>query len=397
MIKFITFLLLMTFSTYALAAFEANFSGNLDAQTKALKNTNMAKDLGQNWDHKKINLIYSNIKGRVMFRKTAININWFLRYSQSELYKKDYVAPRFSVYPNNVVLRDIFKLQKVDEADGAVSESILNEFNYEWGDQETVFHFGRVLVNFGEGYVFNPINPFMLPTAFSTLQNISQGNDGMTFYIQSARDFRIHFYIFGDKQFTDYNGQITRTLMFRGDWDYSDQIHVNYILGEDQKRHKYGFEIRYAFDKGQVFGQAVRNSQRLDKEDPGDKGLFHYLIGYEKDLTNIWTGRLELGKFDVDNTFVKANYAQNFLPQKNFAALINTIELTDIVKVQLNASVDTKSGFSYFHADINHQYAKALQLHAFISGPMSRPKEGAEFSSQRVFAGEFGFGFRSVF
>ena len=397
MIKFITFVLLTTFTTGASAAIRSEFSGNLDAQAKGLKNTNTAKDLGQDWDNENMYLLYSNIKGRIMFRKTALNINWFLRYSQSELYKKDYVAPRFSMYPNNVILRDIFKLEKVDEADGAVSESILNEFNYEWGDHETVFNFGRMAVDFGEGYTFNPINPFMLPSAFSTLQNISQGNDGMKFYIQSEKDFRIHFYIFGDKQFTDYDGKITRTIMFRGDWDYSDQVHINYILGEDQKRHKYGFEIRYAFDQGQVFGQAVRNSQRLDKEDAADNGLFHYVIGYEKDLTTMWTGRLEIGKFDVDNTFVEASYAQNFLPQKNFAALINTFKLTDLVKVQLNASVDTLSGFSYFHADVNHQYDKTVQFHVFMSGPMSRAKDEPEYSSQRVFAGELGLGFRSVF
>jgi len=397
MIKFITLLLLTTFTLQASAQIRSEFSGNLDAQAKGLKNTKTAKDLGQDWDSENMYLLYSNIKGRLIFRRAKLNINWFLRYSQSELYKDDYVAPRFSVYPNNVILRDIFKLEKIDEADGAVTVSILNEFNYEWGDDETVFNIGRMPVNFGEGYVFNPINPFMLPSAFSTLQNISQANDGMKFYIQSEKDFRIHFYIFGDKQFTDYNGQITRTLMFRGDWDYSDQVHINYILGEDQKRHKYGFEIRYAFDQGQVFAQAVRNSQRLDKEDASDNGLFHYLFGYEKDLTNIWTGRLELGKFDVDNTYVEASYKQNFLPQKNFIALVNTIKLTDLVKVQLNGSVDPQSGFSYFHADVNHQYAKTMQFHVFMSGPMSRAKDETQFSAQRVFAGELGLGFRSIF
>ena len=121
MIKFITFVLLTTFTTGASAAIRSEFSGNLDAQAKGLKNTNTAKDLGQDWDNENMYLLYSNIKGRIMFRKTALNINWFLRYSQSELYKKDYVAPRFSMYPNNVILRDIFKLEKVDEADGAVS------------------------------------------------------------------------------------------------------------------------------------------------------------------------------------------------------------------------------------------------------------------------------------
>ena len=397
MTKLLTPLMLLLLFNQAHAVIRSEFSGNLDAQAKKLKNSSTAEKLGQNWDEEDMLLIYSNIKARFHFRRSKININWFLRYSQSELYKDDYVAPRFSVYPNNVVTRNIFKLEKIDEADGAVTESILNEFNYEWGDDETVFNIGRMPVTFGEGFVFNPINPFMLPTAFSTLQNINQGNDGMKFYIQSDKDFRFHFYIFGDKQFTDYNGQITRTLMFRGDWDYSDQVHINYILGEDQKRHKYGFEVRYSFDGGQVFAQAVRNSQRLDKEDPADNGLFHYILGYEKDLSHNLSSRIEIGKYDQDNTYVEAAYNQNFLPQKNFVALVNSITLTDLVKVQLNGSVDPKSGFSFFHMNVNHEYDKTLQFHVFMSGPMSRAKNESQFAAQRVFAGEFGLGFRSVF
>lgn len=397
MTKILTPLMLLLLFNQAHAVIRSEFSGNLDAQAKKLKNSNTAEKLDQNWDEEDMLLIYTNIKARVHFRRSKMNINWFLRYSQSDLYKDDYVAPRFSVYPNNVVTRNIFKLEKVDEADGAVSESILNELNYEWGDDETVFNIGRMPVTFGEGFVFNPINPFMLPTAFSTLQNINQGNDGMKFSIQSDKDFKFHFYIFGDKQFTDYNGQITRTLMFRGDWDYSDQVHINYVLGEDQKRHKYGFEVRYSFDGGQAFAQAVRNSQRLDKEDPADNGLFHYVLGYEKDLTHNLSSRIEVGKFDQDNTFVEAAYNQNFLPQKNFVALINSITLTDLVKVQLNGSVDPKSGFSFFHMNVNHQYDKTLQFHVFMSGPMSRAKDESQFAAQRVFAGEFGLGFRSVF
>lgn len=399
MVKLLVVLMFVSFNIYADQIVRSEFSGNLDAQVKGLKNTNTAKDAGQDWNEETMNLIYSNIRGRVYFKRSKMNINWFLRYSQSELYKDNYVAPTFSLYPNTVITRDIFKLEKIDKdgENGTVTESILNEFNYEWGDDETVFNVGRIFVEYGEGFVFNPINPFYLPLGFSTLQNIRQGNDGMKFYVQSEKDFRFHFYIFGDKQFTDYNGQITRTIMFRGDWDYSSQLHINYILGEDQKRHKYGFEVRYAFDQGQVYGQAVRNSQRLDKEDPGDNGLFHYIVGYEKDLTHNWTSRLEFGKHDTDNTYGEAIYQQSFLPQKNFIALANQFRLTDLVKVSLNGSVDPNSGFSYAHMNVNHEYSKALQFHVFISGPMSRAKSEPEFASQRVFAGEFGLGLRSQF
>lgn len=397
MVKLFVFMFILNSYAYANNKVRVDLSGNLDAQVKGIKNSEQAKDFSQNWDEESMKLIYSNVQGKVFFRRSQFNFNWFLRYSHSRLYEKDYIAPRFSVYPTNVIARDIFKLEKIDEADGAVSESILNEFNYQWTDSDVTFNVGRIFVDYGEGFVINPINPFMLPTGFSTLENIQQGNDGLKFYIQSDKDFRFHFYIFGDKQFTDYDGQITRTIMFRGDWDYSSQLHVNYILGEDQKRHKYGFELRYAFDQGQIFTQAVRNSQRLDKEDPADNGLFHYLVGYEKDLTGVWTGRLELGKFDVDNTFVEASYAQNFLPQKNFVALVNQLQWSDKLSFGLNASFDPVSSFSYFFTNARYQLDANTQFHIFMSGPMSRAKEEAQYAAQQVFAAEAGAGIRSQF
>jgi hypothetical protein len=398
MIKYIcTLVLLCSLPSFAQAKIKTQFKGDVDAQVKGLQNTKTAKDLGQNWNYETMNLVYGNIDGKFNFRKSSLNINWFFRYSESNLYKHDYVAPRFSNYPNNVILRNVFKLKKVDTSDRSITESILNKFSYQWGDNETQFTFGRMYIEYGEGYVFNPIDPFMLPSAFSTLQNIKQGNDGLKFYINSASDFRLHFYVLGDKQFTDFDGRITRTVMLRGDWDKTNQLHINYILGEDQKRHKYGAELRYSFDEGLVFGQAVRNSQRLDKEDPSDKGLFHYIIGYQKDLTSQLTSRLEFGKYDQDNTFTDANYQQNFLPQKNFIALINSYKFSDLVMFRVNTSIDTESGFSYIHADVNHRYDKALQFHVFFSAPMSRAKNETKYAAQRVFAGEAGLGVRGRF
>lgn len=398
MIKYIAFILI-AFSAPVLAEgpIKTNFSGNIDVQAKGMQNSKTSKDLGQDWNYESMNLIYGNVDGTFMFRKSSLHLNWFFRYSESNLYKNDYVAPRFSNYPNNVVLRNIFKLKKVDTSDRSISESILSKFSYKWGDNETQFSIGRMFIEYGEGYTFNPIDPFMLPLAFSTLQNVKQGNDGLKFYINSAPDFRLHFYILGDKQFTDHDGRITRTVILRGDWDYTDQIHVNYILGEDQKRHKYGAEIRYSFDKGLLFAQGVRNSQRLDKEDANDKGLFHYIVGYEKDLTNALTSRLEFGKYDQDNTFTEANYQQSFLPQKNFIALVNSYKYSDLVMFRVNSSVDPVSGFSYIHTDVSHRYDEALQFHVFFSTPMSRAKDETKYAAQRVFAGEVGLGFRGLF
>jgi hypothetical protein len=398
MIKYFALVILvLSTSIKTQAEVKSEFKGNIDAQVKGLQNSKTAKDLGQNWNSETMNLVYGNIDGKFMFRRSTLKLNWFFRYSESNLYKDDYVAPRFSNYPNNVVMRNMFKLRKIDRSDRAITESILSQFAYQWGDSDTKFTVGRMHIEYGEGYTFNPIDPFMLPAAFSTLQNIKQGNDGLKFFINSATDFRLHFYVLGDKQFTDYNSRITRTVMLRGDWDYSDQIHVNYILGEDQKRHKYGGEVRYSFHKGLVFGQAVRHSQRLDKEDASDKGLFHYLIGYEKDLTNALTSRLEFGKNDQDNTFIEASYQQSFLPKKNFIALINSYKFSDLVMFRVNTSLDPESGFSYIHTDINHRYDKALQFHVFFSAPMSRAKDEPQFAAQRVFAGEAGLGVRGLF
>lgn len=398
MIKYLFLIsLLFCSSTYADSPVKTEFKGNIDLQTKGLKNSKQAKDLGQDWDNEVVNLAYANINGKIHFRKSTLKLNWFLRHSESELYKKNYLATRYAVYPNNVILRNAFKLRSTDNSDRSKTESVLNQFEYNWGDDEAEFSVGRMFIEYGEGYTFNPIDPFMLPLAFSTLRNVRQGNDGLKFFINSATDFRLHFYILGDKQFTDYDGKITRTVMLRGDWDVNDQVHVNYILGEDQKRHKYGAEVRYSFIGGLLFAQAVRNSQRLDKEDASDNGLFHYVLGYEKELTSNLTSRLEVGKYDQDNKFTEANYQQNFLPLSSFIAFINNFKLSDSNTLLLNAAVDPESQFSYFHADLSHRFNKSLQFHVFGSGPMSRTKKNDKFAAQQIFAGEIGLGVRGIF
>ena len=383
--------------TFAQSPLKVEFTGNIDLQTKGIKNLKQAKDLGQDWDHEVLNLAYANLNSHVHFKRSSLKVNWFLRYSESELYRKNYLQTRYAVYPNNVILRNAFKLKSTETSDRAKTESVLNQFEYNWGDDEAEFSIGRMFIEYGEGYTFNPIDPFMLPLAFSTLKNIKKGNDGLKFFIHSASDFRLHFYILGDKQFTDYDGKITRTVMLRGDWDYNEQVHINYILGEDQKRHKYGGEIRYSFLTGLLFAQAVRHSQRLDKEDPSDKGLFHYILGYEKELTNRLTSRVELGKFDQDNKFTEANYQQNYLPLSSFVALVNIYQLTDSNKILLNGSLDPESEFSYLYGEFIHQYSKSIQITLFGSGPLSRAKKDEKYAAQQIFAGDVGLGIRGFF
>ncbi len=401
MIKYILCILsIVTINSYAESDFDAKFSGNIDAQAKKLANPNTADDLGQVWENRREDqvMVYGNVDAKLTLFKNAVEANWFFRYGQSEIFQdEDLVASNYSLYPKNIISRDIFKLEFTEENTSTRTESIINKLSYSWGDEEASFTVGRMFIEFGEGYSFNPINPFALPLVFSSQKNIKQGNDGVKYLLSSDPKLRIHLYLLGDKQFTEYDGQITRTIFLRGDWDYSDQLHINYIIGEDQKRHKYGLEAKYSFHQGVAFAQAIKNSQRLDKQSGAAQGLFHYIFGYEKDLTDSWTARLEFGKQDSDSNYPEGDYAQNFLPQKSFISIINKYQATEKVKLTLNNSIDPKSGFSYALLDANYQVYKRLQFHGFFAGTIARAKDEVEYEAQRLLPAELGFGIRSIF
>ena len=129
----IVFLFMMVFPliSHGKAKIEANFNAEFNAQVKSISNTKEAKDLGQDWNNENIHLTYGNIFGRFAFKRSSLVYNWFLRYSESELYKSDYSASNFSNYPRRLLKRDALKFSKKDAGDRSFTESVLNRFAYE--------------------------------------------------------------------------------------------------------------------------------------------------------------------------------------------------------------------------------------------------------------------------
>ncbi|MEX0798066.1 MAG: hypothetical protein WEB87_04695 [Bacteriovoracaceae bacterium] len=364
--------------------FEIEYSGNIELQAQELKNPKSARDLGADWEREEAYIGYANVDAKVLLWKNLVDINWFVRHSASDLYKDDNAAVSYFNFPNNVILRNVFKLQRVEETDTGVTESTLNEFFYEWGDEETSFTFGRMFIDYGKGFVFNPIDPFMLPLSFSSLQGVQQGNDGLKFLFDSESDLRLHLYLLGDKQFHGGDERITRTIFLRGDWDYSRELHINYVLGEDQKRHKYGLELAHDFGSGLLFGQAMRHSQRLDKQDSDADGLFHYIVGYEKDLTRNLTSRLEFGKRDRDEEYPEPAYQQEFAPFSNFLALNSTYNFNPGHQIILQGLLDAKTRFSYMKVAYAFKLSKSLSSRMFAQGVTSRPSDEEDLGQKRV-------------
>lgn len=397
MIKLFLLFLTLSFSLFA-KDFNVDFAGSFGLQAKSIENSQTADKFGQDWDKEQAQIGYANVDVQLEVLNNKIDANWFVRHAQSDLFDQDkeYSAPFYFNFPNRVVSRNIFKLRQIEESDEGVTESILNQFVYEWGDDDTSFTIGRMFIEFGEGYFFNPIDPFMLPLALSTLQGVQQGNDGLSFHFDKKSDLRVNLYLLGDKQFTDFDGRITRTIFLHGDWDYSKQTHINYILGEDQKRHKYGFEIKHSFDAGLVYAQAVRHSQRLDKEEEDDNGLGHYILGYEKDLTRNLTSRIELGTHDIDDTFPEAQYERNFLPVEDFIGITNLYHFNDRNFAIIQGLTDTNTQMLYLQGSFTHQLKKYFEIKVFAKGVVARSNDEDD-SEQRTIPREFGMAFQSQF
>ena len=93
----------------------------------------------------------------------------------------EYIAPNIFTFPQKLVARDVFKLQYNDVKSDQRSEVILNKLFYEWDYDEHRFMIGRMYINYGQGEIFNPINPFNQPTGLTAISQVAQGNDGFNF------------------------------------------------------------------------------------------------------------------------------------------------------------------------------------------------------------------------
>lgn len=390
----------------ALAAAEVNteFSGNIEGQIRHSTNNREAKKspLFQDWDSETFNLIYGNLNGKVEMGDSRFEANWFGRYSQSDLYDPEptalgprdpYLATEIFTFPKRLVARDLFKLQHVDQNDDHKTESILNKFYYEWDYGEHRFMAGRMYVNYGLGEIFNPINPFNQPTGLTAISQVAQGNDGMSFTFFVDEKHTVQFLLLGDKSFKGYDGEITKTVWAHGEYQYSDKLQLDYVIGEDQERHKLGGQASYQLEEALVFTQVLYQTQNV-KNEPSNN-LWDALLGYDQQMTNKWHVRFE-GGYQKRNRFVSAQTFERFLPTEYFAALANVYELHPLVKVSGTVINDIKSGFTYFIAKGTYNILQNTEVEIFGFTPVAKGDE-ADNVAQKLVTTDVGIALRGFF
>jgi hypothetical protein len=397
-------LLLILPASFALAQVEAEISGNLEAQGRHATNNEEAKeDLQQNWDQENFYLFYGNLNGKIEFKGSRLESNVFGRFSQSELYHsptgEPYLAPSIFTFPNTLVVRDVFKLSHRRQSQNSLSEAVINKLYYEWDYEEHRFMMGRMYINYGVGEIFNPINPFNQPTGLTTIAQVAQGNDGfnVTFFVNDK--YTIDFYLLGDKRINDYDGKIDRTLWVHGEYQATDNLQLDYVVGEDQRRQKVGGQVRYNFEEAMIFLQGLYRSAFVDKEP--SHNLLDLMLGYDQQVTNKWHIRMESGyqkknRYALSGLSAAIETSERFLPTEYFVALSNIYEIHPLVKVSATAINDIKSGFTYFIGRSTVSLSSNTEAELFGYVPISKGDEAENFA-QKLVTTDIGVALRTFF
>lgn len=369
----------------------------VEAQVKNLTNSDQAKEVGENWDSEPLSSVYSNMDFNLKLFEHKFKASWFLRHGSSELFANDRLGLNYHFFPRSVIARDLIKMQYVHETRTTRTESILNRFTYEFGDEEFKFKIGRMYINWGDGYLANPINPFNVAGFNGGLAKFNQGNDGLEATIQTDDRLRLRIYVMQDRSFRNYRDErVTRTFMLQGEWQYKPDTQVQYILGEDQKRHKYGLQVKKSFEKGMAYFQAVRFSQRLDRQEAGEKGLSHFIVGTEYIFIPKLTTRLEFGTQEFAEDLDEANQlSTTFIPLNRIMAIANKYQFSEQNISNLVYGLDGNSGFSFLSLDHNYIPKKNHEVFARVIAPISETDtNGALYTLQRTLATEASVGYR---
>jgi hypothetical protein len=396
-------LFLLAFVSTSAWSVKGELSGNVEGQARHTWNNQMAQDdLAQDWKDENFYLMYGNLNGKLEFNEHGkIETNVFARYSKSDLYQPrpapfpKYAAPLIFTYPNKLVARDMFKLQHNKYGDDYREELVLNKFFYEGNFEGNRFTLGRMYINYGQGEIFNPINPFNQPTGLTSISQVAQGNDGAGFTFFVNDHHIVDFYLLGDKSNDGYEGQIDKTLWIHGEYTVNDKFQLDYVLGEDQNRNKLGGQVRYNFEEAMIFSQGLYQSDYTD--DKESHPLFDLMFGYDQQLTNKWHLRVE-GGYQERNRFVALQNALNdrFLPTEYFVAIANVYEIHPLLKLGGTIVNDVKSGFTYFITrntlDLGHN--TEADLFAYI--PLAKG-DSVEYQAQKLVTTDVGVALRTFF
>ncbi len=401
MLALISLALLFSTSVYAV---ETEISGNLEAQSRHSWNNEEAKeDLFQDWDQEQFHLVYGNLNGVFKFKDSHIGVNWFVRQSYSKLYdpsptplgeREPYIATQIYTFPNRLVARDIFKLQYDNQENNYRTESVLNKLYYQWDFDEHRFTIGRMYINYGLGEIFNPMNPFNQPTGLTAISQVAQGNDGIAFTYFVSDKYTINFYFLGDKRIEGYDGQIDKTLWAHGEYQATDKLQLDYVIGEDQNRHKLGGQAAYRLADALIFSQVLFQTEYVNKK-PSDN-LWDVLLGFDQQLTAKWHLRTEAG-YQKRNTLADINsFGDRFLPTEYFIALANQYEFHPLFKAQGTLVHDIKSGFTYLIAKGTYSLTQNIEAELFGFSPLAQGGE-ADQPAQKLVTTDVGVALRAFF
>jgi hypothetical protein len=380
-------------------------SGNVEAQTRKSWNNPEAKDeLFQDWDEEQFSLLYGNLNGKLeLDGGSRFEANWFVRHSYSDLYQPEnnpvmgddpYLATRIFTFPNDLVARDVFKLQYRKQENKYLTESVLNKFYYEWSYDEHRFTVGRMYINYGLGEIFNPINPFNQPTGLTSISQVAQGNDGLNFTFFVNEKYTLNFYLLGDKKIENYEGQIDRTLWVHGEYQATEELQLDFIAGEDQNRHKLGGQVAYRFSEAMVFAQGLYRSHFVNHKE--SQTLVDLMLGYDQQMTSKWHVRFEGGYQEKDDFALPGSFGDRFLPTEYFVALANVYEIHPLLKLGGTLINDVKSGFTYLVVRNTYSLSDNVEAELFGYVPVGKG-DAADNVAQKLVTTDVGLALRAFF
>jgi hypothetical protein len=389
------FFLFQSLQGWSQSKIDSEVSGNMEVQGRHSWNNDLAQeDLAQNWEEEDFYLVYGNLNGKLKFKNSKLEANLFGRHSRSDLYEAPYLAPIIYTYPNKLVARDVFKLQHVEEGENYRTEYILNKLYYEWDYDENRFMAGRIYINYGLGEVFNPINPFNQPTALTSISQVAQGNDGVNFTFFVNDKYTIDFYFLGDKSLEGYEGQIERTLWAHGEYQVTNDFQADFVIGEDQNRHKLGGQLEYSLSEAMLFMQTLYQTDYTD--DTESHPLWDVLLGYDQQLTNKFHLRGESG-YQKQNRYATAGTINDrFLPIEYFLAIAAQYEAHPLVQLGGTVVNDLKSGFTYFITKNTVDLGHSTEFEIFAYIPLAKG-DTIENPAQKLVTTDVGMALRTFF
>lgn len=393
--KFFLLLLILCSSAWA-GGFKTELSGNVEAQARQSTNNKEAReDLFQRWSREEFYLLYGNLNGKIEKDNSRVEANLFARHTASDLYKKDFLATRIFSFPNKLVARDMFNLRGKHEGDDYVTETVLNKVYYEFKTGNTRVMMGRMYINYGLGEIFNPVNPFNQPTGLTSISQVAQGNDGAAVTFFKSNKHIWNLYALGDKSQDRYQKKIAPTFWFHGDYQYSDELHLDYVGGLDQKRYKAGGQASYNFAEAMVFTQLMYQTEIQD-DDIQSNNLWDFTLGYDEQISQLWHVRVEGGYQKRNRYLGLTNFGDRFLPTEYFIALVNQYEIHPLVKLSGTIVNDIKSGFTYFIARSTFSLGENMEADIFGYIPAAKG-DSTDNPAQKLVTTDVGVSVRAFF